>query len=159
MHSGSNSDVNTICFSFLLFVILRFQFQKYVYVCKIWSKYKVLSISLKYIVWPKCCLAKPCRHCAYKWLDNVKINTYVKFDRIIPCSSNFMSIFAYWSQKAVMMLSKPSSIIKWCYTCQWFDNNLLTCTCMQNFIKTYHVVQESWVFQLSDQVQTDSHND
>ena len=35
--------------------------------------------------------AKPRHHFAYKWLDNIKINKYAKFDPNIPCGSIVMS--------------------------------------------------------------------
>ena len=70
------------------------------------------TFSLKYLNQLKCCLAKPCHHFEYQWLDNVNINKYAKFDPNILCGSRVMSIFTNVPQPAGLMLSKASSINK-----------------------------------------------
>ena len=51
---------------------------------------------------------------AYQWLDNVKINKYAQFDQNMPCGSRVVS-------RREMMLSKPLSIKKGCYTGKRLD--------------------------------------
>ena len=52
----------------------------------------------------------------------IVLHNYAKFDPNIQCGSRVMNIFTNSPQPAEMMLSKPSSIKKGCYTCQWLDN-------------------------------------
>ena len=53
--------------------------------------------------------------------DTVKINKYV--DPNMPRGSRVMSIFTNCPQPAEIMLSKPSSMKKGYYPCQWLDND------------------------------------
>ena len=90
--------------------------KKYDAVQELWA------FSLKDLYRPKWCSAEPCHHFAYQWLDNFKINmqNLIQIYHVVQVMS--CSIFTNWSQAAVVMLCKPSSIIKGCYPCQWLDN-------------------------------------
>ena len=52
----------------------------------------------------------------------IVLDNYAIFYPNIPCGSRVMNIFTNSQQPAEMMLSKPSSIKKNWYTCQWLDN-------------------------------------
>ena len=52
----------------------------------------------------------------------IVLDNYAIFYTNIPCGSRVMNIFTNSQQPAEMMLSKPLSIKKGCYTCQWLDN-------------------------------------
>ena len=54
------------------------------------------------------------------------------------------------------MLSKPSYFKKGGFVCQWLGNVDMHTVCMQNVIKTYHVVQEFYlIYYLTTDGQTD----
>ena len=119
----------------------------------IWCCARVISILLKYLDWQKWCSSKPCHHFAYQWLDNVKINKYPKFDTHIPCDSRVMSSFTNLPQLAEMMLSKPSSIKKGCYTYQWLDN--IGMHFMQDFDQNITCGSRVMSISLTDRGRTD----
>ena len=65
---------------------------------------------------------QPRHRFAYEWLDNVKINKYVKFDPNIPCGSKVINTLTDWPRPAGLMLSKVSSTKKGGFAGQWLDS-------------------------------------
>ena len=94
------------------------------------------AFSLKYLDRPKLMLGKPRHRFAYKWLDNIKINKYAKFDPNILYVSRVMRIFTNGVMESFVVFVK---IVK--------SHLYVTFLCMQNVINLYK--KKMWTFSLT----------
>ena len=134
-HSGLNPGVTNLFFFIFFSFLCHFpcQFKK----CMsakfdqiIWWGSRDMDIFRKRFRSAKMMLPKLHHHFPYQWIDNVKINKYMYANTMCFKSNDLTK----------MMLSKPTSIKKGYFTCQWLDND--DRHLYAKFDQIYHVVNE-----------------